>query len=243
MFVRWYSMFSELISVPELHTLSIVKLRELQVNRPYSTGTLYYIVLVGFNFSLMSFFFFFLSKSRPKQVTFLWSKSLCSTFMKTLPSSMISSCTLLHYSCSYKPTCSSLCLLTLSLHLLLIPHQRRGRKPLRWKSRIAEQFWSGYEFLNLNPRGKMSSLLNKESKLFWVFFISSSLSNSSFIVFFLCSLSLNLTHRLRMTHSKQVQRNDDAQIENRCDLHDWLQCNFTLICMDLLNILAELMDC
>lgn len=34
------------------------------------------------------------------------------------------------------------------------PHQRRGRKPLRWNSCIAEQFWSWHEFLNLNPTGK-----------------------------------------------------------------------------------------
>lgn len=83
--------------------------------------------------------------------------------------------------------------------------------------------------------------------IFWVFFLPPPprqslllLSSSSPRAL---SLSLNLTHRLRTPFSKQVQRNDDAQIENRCDLHDWLQCNFTLICMDLLDILAELMDC
>lgn len=89
--------------------------------------------------------------------------------------------TLLHWvRCAVnKATCSSLRLVTLPL---FSRHQRTGGKPRRLKTCLTEQFWSQYKFLNLSPTGKMSWVLNRESKLILSVFISSSLSNT-FLLF------------------------------------------------------------
>lgn len=135
---------------------------------------------------------------------------------------------------------------TPSLQPLLSAHQRRGRKPLRWKHcwTILIMVWI---FKSESNRKEWVQFRIRNQSFFECFSSAPPCQTLCLLSFSPLLLSPclygNLTQRPRTSFSKQVQRNDDAQIEDRCDLHDWLQCNFALICMDFCYILAELMDC
>lgn len=98
---------------------------------------------------------------------------VCSTVAALLWAKLIQTYTfsgLSHQTASRQPPLSS--------------HQRRGRKPARRMSHGAEQFWSWYEFLNVNPAGKNELRIDAFLFLFLLRLLSQSfLSNTLSFVF------------------------------------------------------------
>lgn len=132
------------------------------------------LLLPGLNFSLMKKktqknkfnLFFFLRCGQKLSSTLLF---LCFTFIKARRRWVIFSWTrlcgseaALMWKRAHKPSGLSLYLITLLLSILstfLIKGEVESFFFFfpRWKSHIAEQFWSWYEFLNLNPTWKKFS--------------------------------------------------------------------------------------